>query len=167
MGKFNDRMQNFMVGRNGPDTLVRWLLGLAVVLLLINIIIPNVICSMLSYALLFYCIYRMFSSNVPARQSENERFEGFLDRFRKGRGGSSNSGGTGNSSKTVQKGGGQYSGRNQYGAASNGEARKPSQASDKMAFLCEKCGQSLSVPKGRGTLKVTCPKCHHQQKVKS
>lgn len=34
-------------------------------------------------------------------------------------------------------------------------------------FKCEECGQSLSVPRGKGTLKITCPKCHHQQTIKS
>lgn len=32
---------------------------------------------------------------------------------------------------------------------------------------CAQCGQSLSVPKGKGTLRVTCPKCHAQTTVKS
>lgn len=34
-------------------------------------------------------------------------------------------------------------------------------------FTCAQCGQSLSVPKGKGTLRVTCPKCHAQTTVKS
>lgn len=34
-------------------------------------------------------------------------------------------------------------------------------------FKCPQCGQSLSVPKGKGTLRVSCPKCHAQTTVKS
>lgn len=34
-------------------------------------------------------------------------------------------------------------------------------------FKCAQCGQSLSVPKGKGTLRVTCPKCHNQTTIKS
>ena len=34
-------------------------------------------------------------------------------------------------------------------------------------FKCTQCGQSLSVPKGKGTLRVTCPKCHNQTTIKS
>lgn len=34
-------------------------------------------------------------------------------------------------------------------------------------FKCRQCGQSLSVPKGRGTLRTTCPKCGAQATVKS
>lgn len=34
-------------------------------------------------------------------------------------------------------------------------------------FTCKQCGQSLSVPKGKGTLRITCPKCHAQTTIKS
>ena len=89
MGNFfanlNEKMQNFMAGRNGADKLARWTLGASVAVLLVNMFLPNVVLSMLSYALLFYCVYRMFSSNVAARRQENEKFEQFLGRFSRGR----------------------------------------------------------------------------------
>ena len=34
-------------------------------------------------------------------------------------------------------------------------------------FVCPNCGQRLSVPKGKGSLRATCPKCHTQTTVKS
>ncbi len=34
-------------------------------------------------------------------------------------------------------------------------------------FKCSQCKQSLSVPKGKGTIRVTCPKCHNQTTIKS
>lgn len=34
-------------------------------------------------------------------------------------------------------------------------------------FSCENCGASLSVPKGKGKIRVTCPKCHEQSIRKS
>lgn len=33
---------------------------------------------------------------------------------------------------------------------------------DKRYFLCKNCGTVLSVPRGKGKLRVTCPKCHNQ-----
>lgn len=140
MGSFfnnlNDKMGSFMVGRNGTDRLGRWALTVAVIFMVINLLVPNIICSVISYALLFYCIYRMFSRNVSARQAEEEKFDAFLSRFKRGSGSASQ------------------------------KTSKPQRTSDpmKVVFTCDKCGQSLSVPKGRGTLKVTCPKCGHQQK---
>lgn len=88
MGNFfqnlNDKLQSFMIGRDGPDTLSKWSLGAALVLLVIEMFIPIGILSILSYAFLFYSIFRMLSKNVAARQQENERFESFLAKFKCG-----------------------------------------------------------------------------------
>lgn len=151
MGDFfnnlNAKFQSFMLGRNGSDKLARWALGAAFIAILINLFIPNLILFALSYALLFYSIYRMFSRNVAARQAENAKFEALIGRF----------GSKGNR-------------QTRSDAKATGPKRNSSSKgadADKIKFACEQCGQSLSVPKGRGTLKVTCPKCHHQMKVKS
>ena len=37
----------------------------------------------------------------------------------------------------------------------------------KKFIKCPQCRQSLSVPKGKGKLRVTCPKCHNKFDVKS
>lgn len=34
-------------------------------------------------------------------------------------------------------------------------------------FTCKGCGQSLSVPRGKGTLRVVCPKCKTETTIKS
>ena len=34
-------------------------------------------------------------------------------------------------------------------------------------FKCERCGTVLRVPKGKGKIKVTCPKCHQESFRKS
>ena len=34
-------------------------------------------------------------------------------------------------------------------------------------FKCKKCGAVLSVPRGKGTLRVTCPQCYEQTVRKS
>lgn len=133
MGFFNnlnDKMMNFMVGRNGTDRLARWCLGGAVVLTIINMIIPNIVLMLLSYALLIYCIFRVFSRNVAARQAEEAKFDSLFSRSKN--------------------------------AKTKFENRKTT-----VYFNCEECGQSLSVPKGKGKLKITCPKCKHQTTIKS
>lgn len=141
MGNFlnnlNEKLNNFMVGRNGSDKLARWSLGIAIVLACVNIFLPNIICSILSYALLFYCIFRMFSKNITARQEENEKFENLFNR-------------NGNRNKNSNR---------------SNTAKKST--SSTIYFKCDECGQSLSVPKGKGTLKVTCPKCKHQTTIRS
>ncbi len=144
--KVNEKIQTFMVGRNGADRLSRWSLGAAIVMLIINLFVPNIVCSMLSYIFLFYCIYRIFSGNVAAREAEEEKFDDFLARF---------------------KPGGKKKKRDTGFTTRKASTKSASASSGKATFKCEECGQSLSVPKGRGKLRVTCPKCHHQQIIKS
>lgn len=147
MGNLNDKLQSFMIGRNGADRLSRWSLGAACIALIINMWFPNIFCSVISYALLFYSMYRVFSKNVAAREEEEQKFDDFLDRLKPGSKKRRDSGFTtrGNAPKNTTK----------------------SNTSTKTTIVCEECGQSLSVPKGRGKLKVTCPKCNHQQIIES
>lgn len=34
-------------------------------------------------------------------------------------------------------------------------------------FTCKKCGQRLTVPKGKGALRITCPKCGQTEVIRS
>ena len=38
---------------------------------------------------------------------------------------------------------------------------------DHRYFKCPNCGQMLSVPKGKGKIRVTCPKCHAKMETRS
>lgn len=54
--------------------------------------------------------------------------------------------------------------QNQAGAgraAADQRAAEGQRAAEYEFFICEECGQRLTVPKGKGKLKVTCPKCGH------
>lgn len=162
MGNFfnsmNDKLNQLMIGRNGSDKLARWSLGIAVALTIINMFLPNIICSVASYALLAYCLFRMFSRNIDAREEENEKFENLFSRFRgKTSRNRSNSTGTSNASGSA--------GASNTSKTHASSARKNTATT--LYFTCDACGQSLSVPKGKGTLKVTCPKCKHQTTIKS
>lgn len=156
MGNFNNKLRDFMIGRNGPDKLANWSLGAAVVITLIGMFIPSIVLTLISYALLIYCFFRIFSTNTAARQRENAKFEDFLAKFipsaRSGRSGSGRQGSQDPSRKAGGKG---------------PSSKKQTPSKNKVTFTCDECGQSLSVPKGRGKLKVTCPKCHHQQTIDS
>lgn len=148
-----------MVGRNGSDKLAFACITVAVVVVIINMFLSNIFLTFVVWALLIYYMFRCFSTNVAARQAENEKFESFISRLRGGRG--SGTGGARGRSTSSGRSGSQSQGR----AASAGRAKKP--AADTITFQCDQCGQKLSVPKGKGTLKITCPKCHHQQKINS
>ena len=45
--------------------------------------------------------------------------------------------------------------------------RKVKNRKTTMYITCKRCGTTLAVPRGKGTLRVTCPKCHAQEVVRS
>lgn len=127
--KLNGRLATALQGSNGPDTLGRWAMGLGLLFALLNIFFYNIVFTALSFMLMFYAVYRLFSRNVPARQAEDEKFRAFIKR-------------PANTLRRTQK------------KAANHKTT---------AYLtCSECGQHLSVPKGKGMIRVVCPKCKHE-----
>ena len=66
-----------MIGRYGSDQLNTYLLIGGIVLMLIGALFGRrsmiaAFCSVLSYAPLFWCIFRMYSKNIEARRRENQ-----------------------------------------------------------------------------------------------
>ena len=86
--KIGDALRRFMAGRYGSDQLGRWLLGLAVVLILLGMIGnrtgSTVLAglSLLAYVPLIWSIFRMYSRNIEARRRENAALQRFLTRVR-------------------------------------------------------------------------------------
>lgn len=78
--KFAYKIRNFMIGRYGVDRLWRALL----VLYLISIVITNIVyrfsrsayyvLSVLTFALIAFAVYRVFSKNIEARRKENDAY---------------------------------------------------------------------------------------------
>ena len=86
--KIGDALRRFMAGRYGSDQLGRWLLGLAVVLILLGMIGnrtgSTVLAglSLLAYVPLIWSIFRMYSRNIEARRREHAALQRFLTRLR-------------------------------------------------------------------------------------
>ena len=135
-GNFSQRVQQWMIGRNGSDDFGRAALWTAVIMMVLSLItgwfsgLASSICSWLAFALIIYSWFRMTSKNIDARQKENRAWvkkwtkvavpcRRFASRCREW--------------KKYHK--------------------------EYHIYTCEKCGQSLRVPKGKGKIKVTCPKC--------
>jgi predicted RNA-binding Zn-ribbon protein involved in translation (DUF1610 family) len=159
MGDFfrnlSSKMESAMIGRNGTDKLGAISLVISIVLLVIYNFLPSLILMILVWAFLIYSVFRTWSKNVQARRAEQAKFDELWDKVFH-RGGSSSG-----------------AGRSSHRQAGSGTTRttRPSRNSkastNKVIFSCDNCGQSLSVPKGRGTLKVTCPKCGRTTVIKS
>ena len=119
--RLNYGLRNFMVGRYGTDKLnmVILMAGLAVCLVspFIHSVKVNLLLTAISYALMFWAVFRSFSRNTYKRYQENRKFLQFFDRLK------------------------------------DREHRY---------YDCPRCRQQIRVPKGKGKIAITCPKCRER-----
>ncbi len=69
-----ERIMLFMRGRYGVDSLSRTILWAAIIIAGCNLFINNTFITLLSFALIIYCNFRMFSRNIYKRASENQKY---------------------------------------------------------------------------------------------
>ncbi len=116
--QINGCLRRFMMGRYGTDKLNMAILSLGVGLCLLVMFIRwpllDLALTALSYALMFWAIFRMLSRNTYKRYQENRRYLRFMERVR------------------------------------DREHRY---------FDCPRCHQVVRVPRGKGKIAITCPKC--------
>ena len=116
--KVRTALQRFMAGRYGTDKLNMAILGVGIALCVITLLNPIAIVdgvlTLLSYALMFWAIFRTLSRNTYKRYRENRKYLQFLERIK------------------------------------DREHRY---------FSCPRCRQPVRVPRGKGKIAITCPKC--------
>lgn len=87
MKNFLDRIRNkiylFMRGRYGSDELSNFLLGLALIIIILNIFMPSRFLYILSGLFLFYNLFRMFSKNIQSRSRERLGYLGIKSKLLK------------------------------------------------------------------------------------
>ena len=113
--KFNQ----FMMGRYGSDKLNMALLITSVALSIIGAVIPwlKLVFVVISYGLMIWAIYRMFSRKTYKRYQENRKFLQLFERIRD---------------------------------------------KEHRYFDCPRCRQQVRVPRGKGKIAITCPKCREK-----
>lgn len=121
LDKLSAWMRRFMAGRYGTDQLNMAILGAGLVLCIISMFIRipqlNLLMTTISYALVFWAVFRTFSRNTYKRYEENRKFRQFFDRLK------------------------------------DREHRY---------YTCPKCHQSVRVPRGKGNIAITCPRCRER-----
>ena len=121
LDKLSAWMRRFMAGRDGTDQLNMAILGAGLVLCIISMFIRipqlNLLMTTISYALVFWAVFRTFSRNTYKRYEENRKFRQFFDRLK------------------------------------DREHRY---------YTCPKCHQSVRVPRGKGKIAITCPRCRER-----
>ena len=132
--KLGPKLQQFMIGRNGPDDLARFSLGVAFVWMVLSALfvgtIVNGLLTGLALGFMGYCYFRVLSRNLDARRKENRAYVSIRTR----------------ATAPLRK---KYSHFKEW---------KTYHKTHRL-FRCKQCDQSLRVPKGKGSVEVTCPKC--------
>lgn len=78
MQKFKYWLYNFMYGRNGVDSLNKFLFVPIVILLVINMFVTGIVRTILMivcWILIIILYFRSFSKNLAKRRKENDKFE--------------------------------------------------------------------------------------------
>ena len=124
-----EKFYRFMQGRYGSDELSKFLTGVGMALIILNILTRNVIFNLLFWVCLIYSYFRMFSKNHSARYAENQKF---------------------------------LSIKNQWKYKWENHKRLREQKKIYHIYSCPYCKQKIRIPKGKGTIIVTCPKCKQE-----
>ena len=152
-------MNDFMNGRYGADDLTTALGILGMVLAFIGTLASWKWLSLLGLIIVVVALARALSKNHAARERENAMY---LELIAKVPGLGEHMGGRAGAGAGKPR-------------ASMGDLKRQASTAKKMwkdrkvkAFLkCPTCGTTLAVPKGKGRMIVTCPKCKTKMETRS
>ena len=148
-------MQDFMNGRRGVDELTTALGALSMVLALIGSIFSLSPLGWIALIIVAVALFRAFSTNIAARERETDMFRDLTAKLPFGQGGASYA-------SAGARGGSSDFDRKKRTAQKMWENRKTT-----LYFKSKNCGQILSVPRGKGRIRVTCPRCGTKVEKKS
>lgn len=156
---FQQKLRTFMIGRNGVDHFCRFTSIASIVLMVVTLFTNNGFLYLAAMFLLIYTYFRMMSKNIGKRQLENQKYLQITDRIR-----------------SLFKGGpslwkfkaffNELGRKIKYGS-NDAQARAAKRAYEKEQkkiykfYTCSSCGQKVRVPRGKGKIEITCPKCRN------
>ncbi len=148
-----DRFRQWMVGRYGQDDLSRFLLWAGIVCMILNLFLKSGFFHILWLVCLILVYVRMFSKNTSARYSENLKYleirDKVTDSFRRF--------GISDFFRRISD----------FFRNLTGRWGGKSQSGDFHIYRCPKCGQKIRIPRGKGMIVITCPRCRTEFKKRS
>lgn len=125
-----DKFFRFMQGRYGVDQFSRFLLGVALVSIIISIFTRGYLGNLLNtigLLAIVYTYFRIFSRNIQKRYAENQKYLSITSKIR---------------------------------MRFNREKNIMAQRKTHHIYSCPGCGQKIRIPRGKGKIEIECPKCH-------
>ena len=125
-----DKFIRFMQGRYGVDQFSRFLLGVALVSIIISMFVRGYFGTLLNtigLLAIVYTYFRIFSRNIQKRYGENQKYLSVTSKLR---------------------------------MRLNREKNIMDQRKTHHIYTCPGCGQKIRIPRGKGKIEIECPKCH-------
>ena len=157
---FAQKYRDFMSHRNGPDQLSRDCMIAALVLILLSLPFGGFLRNLLltvGLAALAYSYFRLFSSNISARSTENQAYIAKRSEVL----------GKLGQVKAFQAISSKLRGAGEKAQAQATKAATRAADTEHKYHACPKCHQEVRVPKGVGKIRVTCPKCGEKFEMKA
>ncbi len=123
-----EKIARFLYGRYGNDQLNNFLVGVAFVVIIINVFVNSYILVVVNYLVLALAIYRMLSKKYQKRRNELNRFLKLSRPY-----------------------------RNIWNKVKLRIGDR-----DNKYYRCPSCKQLVRVPRKRGKIIITCPRCHNK-----
>ena len=124
-----EKFYRFMQGRYGNDELSKFLVGVSMVFIILNLLTKSGIFNLLFWVCLIYSYFRMFSKNHSARYAENQKYLAL---------------------------------KNKWAYKWENHKRMREQKKIYHIYNCPYCKQKIRIPKGKGSIIITCPKCKQE-----
>lgn len=148
MNNFRMMLYRFMQGRYGNDQFSQFLMITGLILLIASNFLRIGLVHTLAWVMLFYAYFRVMSRNIAKRQQENFKFLNLKAKFLK-KGTNNTSGQSSWKQRKAQK----------KQQADYSQHQQQADTEHYNYYRCRNCGQIVRVPKGKGTVKITCPEC--------
>ena len=127
--KFREKFAAFMAGRYGADQFWRFLSGAALVLLIINLFVRGVVGQILYFLVLAVLVYNIFRMFSKNTAARYKENVAYL--------------------KVKNRVVGWYANLR----------RRIRESKTHRFYKCPTCKTTVRVPKGKGKIRITCPKC--------
>ena len=126
-----DWLRRFMIGRYGNDQLNRFLFGATMVCVVLQFLTRNRFLYYLGLFLIIVGYLRMFSRNHQRRYEENMKYLALKDKI---------------------------TGIFRRGPSKSYRADRTDRKQFHI-YRCPRCKQKIRIPRGKGKVRITCPKC--------